>query len=105
MTCSCGCFSDTAGEQFNTKKVGKELQRYRRIRAGVRLENALRQRRTTFRTFVHPPTRMRQLVHDAGFDLVGHRQTLSWSADVFVRRPGAAALRRTEPDPDAHATG
>ena len=234
MTCSCGCFSETAGEQFNTKKVGKELQRYRRngigattrmlrdalasaglidgvvldigagfgaltfellergvsratlveassaylaaasdeaarrertadvelvrgdfldvaervakasvvtldrviccypfyerlltaalthaargfafsyprnrwyVRAGVRLENAMRQRRTTFRTFVHPPTRMRQLVQDAGFDLVGHRQTLTWSADVFVRRPGAAALRRTEPDPDAHATG
>jgi hypothetical protein len=44
---------------------------------------------------------MRQLVQDAGFDLVGHLQTLTWSADVFVRRPGAAALRRTEPDPDA----
>ena len=35
MTCSRDCFSDTAGEQFNTKKVGKELQRYRRNGIGA----------------------------------------------------------------------
>lgn len=226
MTCSCGCFSDTAEEEFNTKKVVKELQRYRRngigattrmlrdglasaglidgvvldigggfgaltfellergvsrvtvveassayltaasdeaarrertadvelvrgdfldvaegiptasvvtldrviccypfyerlltaalthaargfafsyprdrwyVRAGVRLENAIQHRQTIFRTFVHPPSRMRQLVQEAGFDLVGHRQTLTWSADVFMRRPGAAARPRTQP--------
>jgi len=57
------------------------------VRAGVRLENAMRGRRTGFRAFVHPEARMRELIEDCGFDLVSHGQTLMWSADVFVRRP------------------
>jgi hypothetical protein len=56
------------------------------VRAGMRLENALRRRKSGFRTFVHPETRMRELITRAGFDLVSQRQTLEWSADVFVRR-------------------
>jgi hypothetical protein len=56
------------------------------VRAGMRLENALRRRRDSFRTFVHPETRMRELITRAGFDLVFQRRTLVWSADVFIRR-------------------
>ena len=56
------------------------------ISAGMRLENALRRRRNSFRTFVHPETRMRELITRAGFDLVSQRRTFVWSADVFVRR-------------------
>jgi len=56
------------------------------IRAGMRLENALRRHRNSFRTFVHPETRMRELITRAGFDLVSQRQTFVWSVDVFVRR-------------------
>lgn len=56
------------------------------VRAGMRLENALRRRRTRFQTFVHPEARMRQLVEDAGFALAFQRQTMIWSADVFLRR-------------------
>ncbi len=55
------------------------------VRASVQLENRMRRRRTTFRTFVHPEARMRQVIEDAGFELVNHGQTLTWSADVFVR--------------------
>ena len=55
------------------------------VRTGMRLENALRRRRTRFRTFVHPESRMRELIADAGFELVSQRQTITWSADVFVR--------------------
>ena len=61
------------------------------IRAGMRLENALRRRRrNSFRTFVHPATKMRELITQAGFDLVSQRRTFVWSADVFIRRAGAA---------------
>jgi hypothetical protein len=28
---------------------------------------------------------MRELIEDAGFELVSQRQTIIWSADVFVR--------------------
>jgi SAM-dependent methyltransferase len=57
------------------------------VRAGVRLKNAMRRRRTTFRTFVHPTMRMHQLIEGADFALVSHAQTFTWSADVFMRRP------------------
>jgi SAM-dependent methyltransferase len=56
------------------------------IRAGMRLENALRRRRNSFQTFVHPETKMRELITGAGFDLVSQRQTFVWSVAVFVRR-------------------
>jgi tRNA1(Val) A37 N6-methylase TrmN6 len=57
------------------------------VKAAVRLENAMRRHRTGFRAFVHPESRMRQLIEDAGFTLASHGQSLMWSADVFVRRP------------------
>lgn len=61
------------------------------VRAGIRLENALRRsRRNGFRTFVHRETKMRELVTRAGFDLVSQRRTFVWSADVFIRRAAAA---------------
>ena len=56
------------------------------VRAGMGVENALRRRRNNFRTFVHPEGRMRELITRAGFELVGQRRTIIWSADVFVRR-------------------
>jgi tRNA1(Val) A37 N6-methylase TrmN6 len=56
------------------------------IRAGMRIENALRRRSNGFRTFVHPETSMRELITRAGFELVSQRRTFVWSADVFVRR-------------------
>jgi SAM-dependent methyltransferase len=56
------------------------------VRTGMRLENALRRRRTRFRTFVHPQLRLREVVADAGFELVSQRQTIVWFADVFIRR-------------------
>jgi hypothetical protein len=56
------------------------------VRAGMKLENALRSRKTGFRTFVHSETKMRELITRAGFDLVFQRRTLVWSADVFVAR-------------------
>ena len=61
------------------------------VRAGMRLENALRQhRRNSFRTFVHPETKIVELITRAGFDLVSQRRTFVWSADVFIRRAAAA---------------
>lgn len=56
------------------------------VRAAMKLENALRRRKSGFQTFVHPPTRMREVIMRAGFHLVVQRRTLVWSADVFVRR-------------------
>ena len=56
------------------------------VRAGMQLENALRRRKSGFRTFVHPETKMRELITRAGFDLVSQRRTFVWSSDVFVRR-------------------
>jgi hypothetical protein len=56
------------------------------VRAGMKLENALRSRKSGFQTFVHPETKMRELITRARFDLVFQRRTLVWSADVFVRQ-------------------
>jgi 16S rRNA G966 N2-methylase RsmD len=56
------------------------------VRFGVWLENALRRRRgNPFRTFVHSPSGITQTVERAGFKLAGRRQTLAWSADIFVK--------------------
>ena len=56
------------------------------VRTGMGLENALRRHRSRFRSFVHPESRMHELIADAGFKLVSRRHTIIWSADVFVRR-------------------
>jgi magnesium-protoporphyrin O-methyltransferase len=56
------------------------------VRLGVWLENALRHwRGNAFRTFVHPPPKMIQMVERAGFTLASRRRTLSWSCDAFVK--------------------
>jgi SAM-dependent methyltransferase len=56
------------------------------VRRAVWLENAVRrQRGNPFRTFVHSPSKMTQIIERAGFKLASQRRTLSWSADVFVK--------------------
>jgi tRNA1(Val) A37 N6-methylase TrmN6 len=58
------------------------------VKLGVWFENALRRRRgNPFRTFVHSPPEMIQVIERAGFRLASRRRTLAWSADVFVKRP------------------
>ena len=56
------------------------------VRAGIWLENAMRRRsRNPFRTFVHPPSEMIQIIERAGFRLASRRWTPVWSCDVFVK--------------------
>lgn len=57
------------------------------VRFAMGLENAMRSRKSAFRTFVHSAERMRAMVAEAGFDLVSRDTTAIWSCDVFVRRP------------------
>jgi SAM-dependent methyltransferase len=56
------------------------------VKAVVWLENVIRSRKSSFRTFVHPETQMKRLIEDAGFELVTRDSTIAWSADVFVKR-------------------
>jgi SAM-dependent methyltransferase len=57
------------------------------VKGVVRIENALRSRRTSFPTFVHPVAQMQQRIERAGFDLMERRSTtVAWTADVFVTR-------------------
>jgi len=59
------------------------------VRLGNWFENVLRRRRRSpFRTFIHPPAEMIQLIERAGFSLASRRRMLSWSCDVFVRING-----------------
>lgn len=61
------------------------------VRLGVWLENAVRRlRRKSFRTFVHSPLQMEQILSQAGFRLTFRRGTLAWSGDVFVRAAAAS---------------
>ena len=39
-----------------------------------------------FRSFVHPPPKMEQLVRSHGFTLASRRKTWAWSADVYVKK-------------------
>jgi len=56
------------------------------VRMGMKWENAMRRRKSNpFRTFVHPPAKMQQLVEAAGFRLISRTNTMMWSADVFTR--------------------
>jgi hypothetical protein len=57
------------------------------VRLAMRLENALRARNCPFRTFVHSPARMVQIIERAGFELISRQVTFTWSVDVFARRP------------------
>jgi SAM-dependent methyltransferase len=60
------------------------------VRFRVWLENTLRRWRSNpFRTFVHPPSEMQRIVEAAGFRLASRRDTLTWSADVFVKAAAA----------------
>jgi tRNA1(Val) A37 N6-methylase TrmN6 len=54
------------------------------VRSGMWLENANRARKSGFRTFVHPPAKMQQVIEGAGFKLARRRTTLIWTVDVFV---------------------
>jgi SAM-dependent methyltransferase len=58
------------------------------VKAVVWLQNRRRPKTCPFRTFVHPEAKMRHLIEGAGFELVSHKPTLTWSADVFVKRQG-----------------
>jgi len=60
------------------------------VRAGLWLENTMRRLRgNPFRTFLHAPTAMRQVLERRGFELVSRGQTGTWAADVFVRHSGS----------------
>lgn len=56
------------------------------VRLAMGLENALRARKSAFRTFVHPATRLQAIIAAAGFELVSRDTTVIWSAEVFVKR-------------------
>ena len=55
------------------------------VRFATRVENAMRARKCPFRTFVHSPARMVQIIEGAGFDLISRQMTITWSVDVFAR--------------------
>jgi len=55
------------------------------VRLGMWLENAKRARGSGFRTFVHPPMRIQDLIQRAGFTLTRRRMTLMWTIDIFTR--------------------
>jgi magnesium-protoporphyrin O-methyltransferase len=56
------------------------------VRRGLWLENLMRRARGNgFRTFLHSPPRMQQVLERAGFELASRRYTPAWAADVFVR--------------------
>lgn len=57
------------------------------VRLALGLENLQRRvTRNPFRTFVHPVPAMERAIRDAGFELTSRRETLVWSADVYMRR-------------------
>jgi tRNA1(Val) A37 N6-methylase TrmN6 len=58
------------------------------VRAVMSFDNARRARKNGFRTFVHPPLRMQEMIQRAGFTLAARRSTFVWTIDVFVRQPG-----------------
>ena len=49
------------------------------------LNLALMLRRTAFRTFLHPPRAMEEMVRAEGFRLASRQTTVVWCADVYVR--------------------
>lgn len=54
------------------------------VRSGMWIENVRRVRKSGFRTFVHPPAKLQQVIERAGFKLARRRTTLVWTVDVFV---------------------
>jgi magnesium-protoporphyrin O-methyltransferase len=64
------------------------------VRLGLRVENLLRRLKgNPFRTVLHPPAQMQQVLERCGFELVSRSLTPSWAADVFVRIPDPARRR------------
>lgn len=56
------------------------------VRAAINLENLKRRiSGNTFRAFVHPVSRLEDLIRRAGFTLANRRRTWMWSADVYTR--------------------
>jgi tRNA1(Val) A37 N6-methylase TrmN6 len=55
------------------------------VKAAMWLENTKRRRGSGFRTFVHPPQRLRQIVEGAGFGLASRRGTAFWVVDTYSR--------------------
>jgi SAM-dependent methyltransferase len=57
------------------------------VRLGMTLENGQRWlARNSFRTFVHPISKIEQTIRRAGFELSSRRETWMWSVDVYLRR-------------------
>jgi SAM-dependent methyltransferase len=57
------------------------------VRLGMTLENGQRWlARNSFRTFVHPISKIEQTIRRAGFGLSSRRETWMWSVDVYLRR-------------------
>jgi SAM-dependent methyltransferase len=57
------------------------------VRVGMTLENGQRWlARNSFRTFVHPISKIEQTIRRAGFELSSRRETWMWSVDVYLRR-------------------
>lgn len=55
------------------------------VRAVMWFDNVRRARKNGFRTFVHPPVRIQEIIQEAGFRLTSRRFTLAWTIDVYVR--------------------
>jgi hypothetical protein len=59
------------------------------VRLGLWFENFVRRANGNgFRTFLHDPAAMQQVLERGGFELVSRRDTPAWSADVFVKHSG-----------------
>jgi len=57
------------------------------VRLALAVENGLRALKGEgFRTFLHPPRQMEQLIRGRGFVLSSRRTTWAWSVDVYVRQ-------------------
>jgi magnesium-protoporphyrin O-methyltransferase len=57
------------------------------VRVAMAAENALRRLKgKTFRTFLHPPREMEQLIFREQFALSARRTTWFWCVDVYLRR-------------------
>jgi len=60
------------------------------VRAAVAIQNLLRALlRNPFRGFVHSAREMEALLEDHGFLRIERRETLKWSADLYVRADAA----------------
>jgi magnesium-protoporphyrin O-methyltransferase len=75
------------------------------VRLGLWFENLVRRAKGNgFRTFLHDPSAMQQVIERGGFRLVTRRSTATWVADVFVRqsrREGSMSPPAPHAHPDA----